>query len=329
MLVLEMPPRGLTQVRFGWSMLGEVTTSLWAAGRDDQPRWIRRWWQEVRPQLPSTCLRLLQELVPAARAAYIPEFMLPLPRSGASLHEELQTLATTPAELIRTEMRLLVTGAPEHGIRGVPRPVATQLLDRRGEEVYAAVLADQVHLYWQVAIAPYWPSLRAGLDRELHHRGQMLAGDGLAATFAEVSPRILWRDGRLLLDVRAQDHRTADEGLWCTTSVFLYDRILQGRMSDGTEHIHYTAYGAGAAWQRRRHGPSAALTDLFGTVRAGLLAGLGEPRTTADLALRQEVSPSTVSYHLGVLHRAGLLDRHRDGKYVLYHRTPLGEQISA
>jgi DNA-binding transcriptional ArsR family regulator len=319
----------LAQVRFGWSMLCEVTTSLWAAGRSDQPRWIRRWWQDVRPQLPAACLRFLQELVPStARSAFIPEFMLPLPRSGTSLYEELHALVTTPAGLIRAEMDLLISGAPEQGIHGVPRPVATELLDRRGEDVYMALLADQIRLYWQIAIAPYWPRLRTGLERELHHRGQMLAGDGMAATFARVSPRMIWRDGRLLLDVTAQDHRTADEGLRCTTSVFLYDRLLQGRMSDGTEHIHYTAYGAGAAWQQRQCGPSTALTDLFGAVRAGLLVGLAEPRTTADLAVQQNVAASTVSYHLGVLHRAGLLNRHRDGKYVLYQRTQLGEAIT-
>jgi DNA-binding transcriptional ArsR family regulator len=42
------------------------------------------------------------------------------------------------------------------------------------------------------------------------------------------------------------------------------------------------------------------------------------------LARRLAVTPSAVSQHLAVLHRGGLVDRHRSGRAVLYQASELG-----
>ncbi|MGH3739678.1 MAG: ArsR/SmtB family transcription factor [Micromonosporaceae bacterium] len=52
---------------------------------------------------------------------------------------------------------------------------------------------------------------------------------------------------------------------------------------------------------------------MYGDTRARLLADLDGPRSTAELSTRHDVAPSTVSYHLRVLHQAGLITRHREG----------------
>lgn len=49
--------------------------------------------------------------------------------------------------------------------------------------------------------------------------------------------------------------------------------------------------------------PSVEMAQLLGPTRAGLLAALAQPASTAQLAARHFLSPATVSYHLGVLHR--------------------------
>ncbi|MGW1873749.1 ArsR/SmtB family transcription factor [Streptomyces sp. NPDC001975] len=54
---------------------------------------------------------------------------------------------------------------------------------------------------------------------------------------------------------------------------------------------------------------------------------LAQPAGTTELAQRLGVSPGTVSQHLGVLHRAGLVTRARHGHLVLYLRSPLGDQL--
>ncbi|MFE9097968.1 ArsR/SmtB family transcription factor [Streptomyces sp. NPDC007264] len=74
--------------------------------------------------------------------------------------------------------------------------------------------------------------------------------------------------------------------------------------------------------------PSAELARLLGPTRAGLLAALARPASTGELAARHFLSPATVSYHLGVLYRSGLVSRARSGRSVLYHRTPAGSRLS-
>ncbi|HET6704465.1 helix-turn-helix domain-containing protein, partial [Amycolatopsis sp.] len=63
------------------------------------------------------------------------------------------------------------------------------------------------------------------------------------------------------------------------------------------------------------------IAPVVGAARAALLADLDPARSTAELATRTGYSPGTVSYHLSALHRAGLVSKVRDGRYVLYRRT--------
>ncbi|MFE0380525.1 ArsR/SmtB family transcription factor [Streptomyces inhibens] len=58
-----------------------------------------------------------------------------------------------------------------------------------------------------------------------------------------------------------------------------------------------------------------------------MLLHLTEPRSTTDLARHLALSPGTVSQHLGVLNRAGLVTRARYGHTVLYLRSQLGDQL--
>jgi DNA-binding transcriptional ArsR family regulator len=46
-----------------------------------------------------------------------------------------------------------------------------------------------------------------------------------------------------------------------------------------------------------------------------------------DLAQRLGASPAGVNEHLGVLRRAGLVQAARDGRRVLYSRTPTGDAL--
>ncbi|WP_189704483.1 helix-turn-helix domain-containing protein [Streptomyces anandii] len=61
--------------------------------------------------------------------------------------------------------------------------------------------------------------------------------------------------------------------------------------------------------------------------RARIPEVFGRPLSTTGLALRLGPSPGAVSRHLGVLRRAGLLDRARHGHAVLYSRTRLADRL--
>jgi DNA-binding transcriptional ArsR family regulator len=55
-----------------------------------------------------------------------------------------------------------------------------------------------------------------------------------------------------------------------------------------------------------------------------LLMYLRSPATPGWLATQLDVTPSAVSQHLSVLFRAGLADRQRSGRQVLYRVSELG-----
>ena len=73
----------------------------------------------------------------------------------------------------------------------------------------------------------------------------------------------------------------------------------------------------------------AALGDLLGRRRAGILVALAAEATTTELARRLAASPAGVSEHLGVLRRAGLVRARREGRTVLYSRTAAGDVLTA
>lgn len=69
------------------------------------------------------------------------------------------------------------------------------------------------------------------------------------------------------------------------------------------------------------------LESLVGRRRARILLELERPASTLELAQRLEVSPGSVSDHLGVLRRAGLVARRREGRQVVYARTASGDGL--
>jgi DNA-binding transcriptional ArsR family regulator len=91
----------------------------------------------------------------------------------------------------------------------------------------------------------------------------------------------------------------------------------------------YTPRGLGSLWAPAAEGDGdgEALAALLGRRRAAILATLGTPAATSDLARRLGASPAGVNEHLGVLRRAGLVRAARDGRRVLYSRTPTGDAL--
>jgi DNA-binding transcriptional ArsR family regulator len=58
-----------------------------------------------------------------------------------------------------------------------------------------------------------------------------------------------------------------------------------------------------------------------------VLADLDAPRTTTELARRLGMSPGGVSQHLAALRDAGLVSAQRNGRSVLYCRSPLADEL--
>jgi DNA-binding transcriptional ArsR family regulator len=91
--------------------------------------------------------------------------------------------------------------------------------------------------------------------------------------------------------------------------------------------LSYPCRGVATLWSAPPPASAGALISLLGETRVRLLALLGEPVPTVELARRLQVTPSAVSQHLRVLHATGLATRTRSGRLVLYRRSPLGEEL--
>ncbi|MGN9775240.1 ArsR family transcriptional regulator [Micromonospora sp. H33] len=322
MIRIELDEPTLARTRIATSPLWEVLTSLYLLHRSPgEPPWPYAGWarhaRRVLAEVPAAApARLL--VTPGGTA---PDFLTPIPPSPApTLAEELAVLRATPPELIADQIR------SHHGNDAPPdwlRPFVTDrqaALDR---------LADGIQAYWDAAIAPWWPAMRAALDEEVLNRARALAADGPDALLAGLHERVRWERSVLTL-VKPLEHsfRAVNQRLLLIPLIF-----SRGALSCSTDHpeivaVSYQARGAALLAEGGPTSAGAADTDrlavLVGRGRAGVLRALTRPATTAGLAATLGLAPSTVSEHLAALLAAGVVHRRRVGRRVLYGLEPAG-----
>ncbi|MDH6108334.1 DNA-binding transcriptional ArsR family regulator [Kitasatospora sp. MAP12-15] len=152
-----------------------------------------------------------------------------------------------------------------------------------------------------------------------------MARNGLAEVLSGLHPTITWDNGCLDLMIGLQGRVSGSTSLVLSPSPFGHrPRFVIDSMPAPVHRQPMLTYPA-LAWSDRPALPSDARAnhELIGATRARLLADLHDsPRTTGELGERHRLSIGTVSYHLGILHRAGLLTRTRVGRSVRYEQTP-------
>ena len=140
-----------------------------------------------------------------------------------------------------------------------------------------AAVADLLRAYWDRALAPHWPRMRALLEGDVLHRARQMADGGAERLFADVDPTVSWADGVLSIDKRAQQDVDLEErGLLFVPSVFTWPDVVlvtdpevaaDDRLSGARRRARCGTPGA-----RRRPTPSARCS---GSVRAGRADGAG------------------------------------------------------
>jgi DNA-binding transcriptional ArsR family regulator len=311
----------LARTRITTSPLIELVCSLYLLARypGEAPwpyaDWARRA-REVLAKVPQTApLRLYQEMdLPA------PDLFTPFPRVAApSLAQELEVLRATPRAAVDAEFARYYTdmAVPEWA-----RPYQEDPARAFGK------LADGIAAFWQAAIAPYWPAMRAALDEEVLHRAQALAAEGPDALLKGLHERLRW-DKPVLTLVKRHEHsfHAANQRLLLIPLIFSRGALLCSVDDPEVVAVSYQARGAAvlAECDPTRSTPDEdRLGILLGRGRATVLRGLSRPRTTTGLAAALGLAPSTVSEHLSVLVEAGVAYRRRAGRRVLYGLEPAG-----
>ncbi|SEE86186.1 ArsR family transcriptional regulator [Jiangella alba] len=328
-IALDAPRLALT--RFALPKLAELLNAAEVLVHPGRAPYARHWVADTARRVDRDRVGVLLALAEEA-TWYVPDFLAPVPAGyETSIEDELHAVATAPAGRVRRELALAFRPDPPEqpdpfaqlgGVIGDPRralpaPVAA-IVERQGVDELCRCLAGQLEWFWHAALAPLWPSVRAVNDADVREHAFEAAGRGLGSVVELLDPRLTWDGARVVL--RRPYDLTFDPpgGVVLAPSAFLPHPAVWHGWS-GTAMLGYPALRRGRVWT----GPDAPApaTRLFGDGWARLLSDLGVARTTSELAARQRLAPSTVSYHLARLHRTGLVRRRRQGRRVLYERT--------
>ncbi|MFD0573191.1 hypothetical protein ACFQ0T_33140 [Kitasatospora gansuensis] len=282
----------------------------------------RGWGPMVRDALREHRLTLLHSLF-SGSWRYLPDFLQPQPQSHEeSMERELHGVATTDPGRIAAELTLMLAGSAKLRLAGgsAQRPLLEAM--ECGEQAFAGQAAAELHQLWEAVVSPQWSSLRARAENDIAHRIQTVGRYGLGNGLEALDPCISWHDDHLR--IAADFHGTVADPPTLTLMPAVFSRVLHSMIDPLDERedrrTPILAYPALPLPGSDRP-PSPPVGDLIGETRALLLADLATARTTTELAERHRLASSTVSYHLGVLFRSGMLTRTRADHRVLYRQS--------
>ncbi|MFB7845747.1 ArsR/SmtB family transcription factor [Streptomyces sp. NPDC056053] len=304
--------------RFVVSPLAETVAALKALerGRPDHPG--ERAWLDAH--LPAHRARRAADPVTALLVAvalggsWNADFVTPTPtgEGAPSFEEELAPVRATTPERARADLVVSLGGGP-----------LPPLLDR---DDLAHRVADVLEWVWHRTVLPDWPRRRRIIEADVVARTGELGRGGWAAALSGLRPEMRWLgDGRLRIN--AYDYPTKQ--LTGVRLLFVPVTRRSGWVSWDDEArryaIVYPCSGALADVGRVRVPDS--LSRLLGPARATVLVLLADPKSTTQLVALTGQGLGSVGRHLKVLLDAGLADRRRTGRSVLYFRTAAGDVL--
>ncbi|MEV4255910.1 DUF5937 family protein [Spirillospora sp. NPDC049652] len=280
------------------------------------------WLRTARPRADRLDLRPLRALqVPAG---YVPDFVSPAPRLPVpDIEDELDQVRRTSSRVVVTELTRCLEGQRDRGAR---EQIKALLRDpAAAREKIAALLRT----CWTELVRPDWPRVLAVLEDDIAFHARRIAESGLGPVLNTIHSTFSFSDGVLRIEGRYNArYDLAGSGIILRPSAFAWpDAVLTLGTAGAEPTLIYPARGVGDLWLPQSPNATDALARLIGRTRAALLAGLDQPATTTALARRHALSPSGASAHLTVLRDAGLLRSRRQGREVLYSRTPLGQAV--
>ncbi|WP_250009090.1 helix-turn-helix domain-containing protein [Actinoplanes sp. M2I2] len=324
MIRIEIDEPTLSRTRIAINPLAEVACSLFLLERHPAAvpwpydGWARRTREILRTD-PSTAPVSLYLKLPSVS----PDFLCPPPDGPMpSIGEQLGQLRETSPDVIEAEF---AKHYPDGNLPELMRPFRD---DRR-----AALdrLAGGVRAYWDAAIAPYWPAMRAALDEEVLLRARALAAEGPDALLSRLHDRIRWeRPVLTLVKPLEQSFEAVNQRLVLVPLIFSRGALLCS--GDQPDRIMVTYQSRGSAVLAGGVAPAPPAADdrlaiLVGRGRAAVLRALSTPATTTALSTALGLAPSTISEHLAGLLAAGVVHRRRAGRRVLYQLEPAGTAL--
>jgi DNA-binding transcriptional ArsR family regulator len=316
---IELTDEDLSHTRLALSPLWELVASLFLLHKPEPPPQHADWIARTRAALQGIDLGPLDPSIPLAR--FVPDFIAPIPADPLPrVEDEIERVRATDPAVVRAQIGdCWPTAPPPPWDAFAARP--REMLDR---------LAEALHVYWQAALADEWLRLRAVLEGDMLGRARALALSGPAAVLEELHPEIRWRPPLIELHKEGElDLRLEGRALVLVPLVFASGVLIAAEDTNRAIGIGYQARGTAVLAEPHSAGDDRRLELLLGHGRGAVLRALAAPATTTELAQRLSYAPSTVSAHLDVLSRAGLLDRHRVRRSVFYALNATGASLVA
>ncbi|MFJ4472852.1 ArsR/SmtB family transcription factor [Streptomyces sp. NPDC089424] len=276
----------------------------------------------LRAHLPGYRARLAADPVTALLVDaglgrdWIADFLTPTPREGEDVAAAIARVRAAPPEAVRGHLRM-----------SLGRPLPAEL-ERDDLAERAARLVEYV---WDEGVRPSWERRRRVLEADVVARTAQVSRGGWASVLDALRPgRTRWL-GRSRLQVNAQEYppREIDgaELLFVPvtpqTGWVSWEEPRRERYA-----VVYPCAGA-LAGEGGRPPVSAGLGALLGRARAEVLVLLATPMSTTQVVAVTGQGLGSAGRHLRVLRDAGLVERRRAGRSVLYSRTAAGDVLLA
>jgi DNA-binding transcriptional ArsR family regulator len=273
----------------------------------------------LRAHLPGYRARLAADPVTALLAGaglgrdWIADFLTPTPHDGEDFARALARVRATDPATARAHLRVSLAG---------PLPAE---LDRDDLPHRAAALLEYV---WTETVRPYWDRRRRVLEADVVARTALMSQGGWAAVLDALRPGTRWL-GASRFQVNLHEYPPRDISGAELLLVPVTPRT--GWVSwEEPERLRYALVypcSGPLADDHTRPPVPASLGALLGHARATVLALLDSPMSTTQLTAVTGQGLGSVGRHLRVLLDAGLVDRRRAGRSVLYARTAAGDVL--
>ncbi|GAU67915.1 Syd protein [Streptomyces sp. NBRC 110611] len=183
------------------------------------------------------------------------------------------------------------------------------------------------------AVRPYWKRIALSLETERTARGRDVLENGMEGVLNALHPAISWEAPVLRIADGHPDREVSLGGRRLTLVPSLFAQqplVLDSALGPQDSlllvyNITPDPAGAAALWQDEP--TDSALPSLLGRTRADVMECLRETGSTGEIARRLKISNPSVSQHIGVLRRAGLVATERRNNASVHTLTPLGEAV--
>ncbi|MFF8936516.1 ArsR/SmtB family transcription factor [Streptomyces paradoxus] len=274
----------------------------------------RRW---LDAHLPAYRRRLARDPVTAQLISagigreWTADFLSPAPRDGESFEQGVDRVRAADPDAARAHLTVSLRGP-------VPAVLHRDDLPQRA--------ADLLTYVWKTAVRPYWPRRRHILEADVVARTARVSRGGWARALDTLRPGTQWL-GENRLQVNAHEYPPRE----LSGAELVFVPITTQRIGwvawEGTDRYALVYPCAGALADPGGGPVPASLGALLGAARAGVLARLGSPLSTSQLVAVTGQGLGSVGRHLRVLLDAGLVERRRAGRSVLYSRTAAGQVL--